>query len=565
MKNNKGLIIFFILVLIFSLASRPSAVDEFDTSPPEETQKLIFIHHSCGENWLSDDDGGLGRALGENNYFVSDTNYGWGPNGIGDATDIPDWLRWFRSDETPQITDALYNEFTNNWYGWEYYQRPMTDPGGENEIIMFKSCYPNSELWGSPDDGPGEYADWTVAGAKYVYNEILHYFSQHPEKLFIVITAPPNLNKETAENARAFNDWLVNEWLMPYSGTNIAVWDFYAVLSHKDNHHRFVNGVVEHTNTNGNGTAAYDSWGDPHPSTKGNEKATHEFIPMLNIYVNRWLSGLPAHVFPSGFIPETVEQEPVYLLPEETVDDEMNMYGNDSHILPGHETGDLIDNFDGAMHWEAFVSENAIIKCQQTERIPISEPFAMEITAEVPAGEWASCEYYFEEPRNFSGSQGIIFQLYSDTWDFPFAVLLYSGDPETPELFGSDMVTNQSQYKEWQSVEISWESFNPIWSENESLDLTRIEGIVFAFGADEDTSGIISIEDLSMSSLVQPDLISTDVDILPESEENGSFEYTEQEAEVDNQVLAIREQLCGNLFLIPFLTLLALMLKRKHA
>ena len=32
---------------------------------------------------------------GRNNYFVSDTNYGWGPNSIGDRTDITDWPEWF--------------------------------------------------------------------------------------------------------------------------------------------------------------------------------------------------------------------------------------------------------------------------------------------------------------------------------------------------------------------------------------------------------------------------------------------------------------------------------------
>ena len=42
----------------------------------------------------------MGRALGENNYFVSDTNYGWGPNSIGDRTDIGHWFTWFADTET---------------------------------------------------------------------------------------------------------------------------------------------------------------------------------------------------------------------------------------------------------------------------------------------------------------------------------------------------------------------------------------------------------------------------------------------------------------------------------
>lgn len=67
--------------------SRSSAATD-DVSPPSSAAKLIFIHHSCGSYWLEDSNGGLGLALRDNNYFVSDTNYGWGPDGIGDSTDI---------------------------------------------------------------------------------------------------------------------------------------------------------------------------------------------------------------------------------------------------------------------------------------------------------------------------------------------------------------------------------------------------------------------------------------------------------------------------------------------
>ena len=158
-----------------------------DSNPPDRVVKLVFIHHSTGENWLSDGYGNLGHALVDNNYFVSDTNYGWGPNGIGDRTDIPDWEEWFRSGDTATYMEALFNE------GEQYadYSRSSSDPGGENEIILFKSCFPNSDLEGSPNDPPSAEGWLSVGHAKYVYNEILTYFGQHPEKLFVVITAPP--------------------------------------------------------------------------------------------------------------------------------------------------------------------------------------------------------------------------------------------------------------------------------------------------------------------------------------------------------------------------------------
>ena len=106
-----------------------------DPSPPAAPVKLIFIHHSTGEAWLADDHGQLGATLRDNNYFVSDTNYGWGPDGIGDSTDIGHWWLWFAGPRRDVYTSALYREYDQN----SSYSRLVTDPGGENRIILFKS------------------------------------------------------------------------------------------------------------------------------------------------------------------------------------------------------------------------------------------------------------------------------------------------------------------------------------------------------------------------------------------------------------------------------------------
>ncbi len=285
-----------VIIGIFGLIPR-GQVD--DTAPPDHPVKLLFIHHSSGENWLADDNGGLGIALDQNNYFVSDTNYGWGPaydaeSTIGDHTDIPDWLSWFSSPETDQIMSAAYAESEQH----SAYTRSLADPGGENEIILFKSCFPNSNLEGNPDDPPAPADGLTVGNAKYVYNEILKYFASHPEKLFVVITAPPllpaNTSLEAAANARAFNNWLVDDWLHEnsYPYANVAVFDFYNVLTGKDHHHRFLDGQIEHVFSAGRNTAYYPSASDDdHPSSRGNRKATDEFLPLMNVYYRRWIAG----------------------------------------------------------------------------------------------------------------------------------------------------------------------------------------------------------------------------------------------------------------------------------
>jgi hypothetical protein len=277
------------------------------TNPPSSPVRLVFIHHSCGENWLSDDNGGLGIALRDNNYFVSDTNYDWGPDAIGSDTDIGQWWLWFRGPDSPTILNALYAESGQNS---EYSRMAGNPPSGENQIIMFKSCFPNSALQGNINDpippidsnplrGQGSDSPYqTVANAKGIYIDLLEYFKTRPDKLFVVITAPPLTDATYADNARAFNSWLVNDWLTNYTVGNVFVFDFYNVLtsnggnpnindlgSESGNHHRWWNGQIQHE-TNGDtgvssNTLAYPTE-DDHPSRAGNLKATAEFVPLLN-------------------------------------------------------------------------------------------------------------------------------------------------------------------------------------------------------------------------------------------------------------------------------------------
>jgi hypothetical protein len=173
------------------------------------------------------------------------------------------------------------------------YTRLAVDPGGANEVVLFKSCFPNSNLEGNPADPPSASGWLTVGHAKYVYNEILACFGAHPEKLFIVLTAPPVQDATYAANARAFNTWLVEDWLAGngYTLPNVGVFDFYNVLTGPGSHHRYVNGAIEHVVTPGMNTLYYPSSpGDDHPNAAGSRKATTEFVPLLNVFYNRWKS-----------------------------------------------------------------------------------------------------------------------------------------------------------------------------------------------------------------------------------------------------------------------------------
>ncbi len=305
---------FSLAIVLFAVALSPRQSAAYNTSPPSQPVRLIFIHHSSGENWLNDGTGELAIALRDNNYFVSDTNYGWGPaydsgsGTIGDHTDIGNWWDWFRGPDSATYLSSLYPEYRQTFE----YSRLDTTPAGDNEIIMFKSCFPNSALQGSVSDpvppigsnplrGQDSGSEYhTISNAKGIYMDLLNYFQTRQDKLFIVITAPPLSDPTYAANARAFNQWLVNSWLSGYPYHNVAVFDFYNVLTSNGgdintndlgaetgNHHRWWGGAIQHKTDGGANTAAYDS-GDGHPTPAGNQKATGEFPALLNIFYHYW-------------------------------------------------------------------------------------------------------------------------------------------------------------------------------------------------------------------------------------------------------------------------------------
>ena len=170
--------------------------------------------------------------------------------GIGDRTDIPNWPEWFTGPDSSTLLSELYNEADQNVGDFGEWSRLSSNPGGENTIIMFKSCFlPNSDLFGSPNGT--HRLPHTMTGSipsptpRAVYNNLLSYFQEHQEKLFIVITAPPQLlndynsdyqtPQQRAANARAFNTWLVSDWLDDYPYSNVGVFDYFNVLTAEGN------------------------------------------------------------------------------------------------------------------------------------------------------------------------------------------------------------------------------------------------------------------------------------------------------------------------------------------
>ena len=307
------------------------------------TKKIVFIHHSVGGHWLAHDTGGLVSELNTKGFYVNDITYGWQPGWvensalkrarnklfelfnynpggaykIGDHTDIGHYYEWFLGADSERIMEAVYDEDLETTTFGDH-PNTIENPGEnlENEVVMIKSCYPNTLYRGDGDDKPTEGEspprnfpagsdEHTVANCKRIYNDLINYFKKRPDKFFVMVTAPPRMElPNNGKTARAFSNWLVHDWLKAnnYNCNNVMVFDLYNVLTsgkswHENdvgyttgNHHRFMNNQEQHIVQIENHELYYPRNGeDNHPSKAGLEKATQEFSDLFLYRYNKWI------------------------------------------------------------------------------------------------------------------------------------------------------------------------------------------------------------------------------------------------------------------------------------
>lgn len=485
----------FVLILSWSFRAeftQQALAQAEDPSPPGQVVKLVFIHHSTGENWLKDGYGELGQVLGDNNYFVSDTNYGWGPDAIGDRTDILNWPEWFRSPQTPSYMQALFSESGQN----SSFTRNLPNPGGENQIVMFKSCFPNSALEGNPNDPPTPGDGLSVGNAKYIYNDLLNYFQTRPDKLFVVITAPPLIDSTYAENARAFNTWLVQNWLREnnYTVGNVAVFDFYNVLTNPQNHHRFANGTVEYVNDQGGNTEYYPSE-DDHPNQEGSRKATDEFVPLLNVFYHRWSSGAPAQ--------PPVQQPPaVPTLPEgETPVEIPPAAPPTSNLIEDFEAESLPDREGWVGYWEE--GTQTTLKCQRESGMANSGNFGLHIDYAIQANSWGTCSMFYPQMQDWRSAGGLSLYVRAAQAAQVFDINVYKGDHDNRESYLFSVESTPEMVEGWVQLEIPWDLLRRAnWEANPGTPLVpdQVAGLSIGFNTFLDTpnNGEMWVDDITL-------------------------------------------------------------------
>ncbi len=265
MKKANIIIILFMIFLISQNSIISANGNDLQSNYVLSQQtdiKFLFIHHSVGSNWLSQ--GQLRSNLTNIGVDVHDATY---VDDIGQNTDVCHWYPKFRDH---------FNEVRTFDDDDQYY----TD-GSFNNVVMFKSCYPNSDIVGyGTEPGDPESCTRTMANYKATYNALLPIFKNHTDMLFIPVTAPPlnvhssMYNSEHAALAREFNNWLKTEWAPNI--TNVAVFDLFDVLADPT-----TNGLRDE----------YASGTDSHPTAAGSMAATVAFMPFFQNALDRWING----------------------------------------------------------------------------------------------------------------------------------------------------------------------------------------------------------------------------------------------------------------------------------
>jgi concanavalin A-like lectin/glucanase superfamily protein/Big-like domain-containing protein/type IX secretion system substrate protein len=365
MNNKNYFVVLLFINLLFNFSSLMSQTENI--YPPNNKVNLLWIHHSTGAYWSHQKgttnsgyhqrygtrtSGGNGElSLFHNNYILHHLEYG---SQLADGSEYTDYRNWYHKFKWHlDKNDSTYLSSNHNTgdedlvHCYEQntsYDEQGVDPytgenliGQTNQVIMFKSCFPNSAIYSTSGIDINNYGEvnafltqigqpqttqgWSGAGGtidqiQCSYIGLLEIFAQHPDILFVIWVAPPTTTA-SEPLARDFSDWMVNELLQNYywdgsqytnySQDNVLVFNFWNILTGErnqsfceagHNHHRY-NPYLEEDDYVTTGDPdfvnsiqlAYSSGGpsglDSHPASFGGAIAAKELMNRLNIQWNK--------------------------------------------------------------------------------------------------------------------------------------------------------------------------------------------------------------------------------------------------------------------------------------
>jgi hypothetical protein len=438
-----------VLLALLLGATRPASA--------QQPIRIMFLHHSTGHNLI--EEGGVREAFAGLGYEFYDHGYNDDGLRLADGTwtgadfDVPDDNT--DPDGFAVIFDQALHDPPDNTFSYLM----------QYDVIAFKSCFPTSNIG---DDGQ-------LADYQSYYLSIRDRMDQHPDKLFIVVTPPPQVPRhsdpEEAARARAFADWLKSdEYLAGHP--NVFTFDFFDQLAGDDDF------LLREYRTGPR---------DAHP----NETANSAIGPLFVDFIDDAIQSYELEAM-RGVVVEPVAQAA-------PAGEAVAEVGGASPPVG------LIDNFESAVEpWVDSDSPDSVVECGSDTGFAHAGTASLRFHYDIAPGGWVDCGQSFEATQDWSGGTGLALWYMADTADEWVTLALFSGDSEDATPFELSFETTAQSVNNWTPVSFAWEDFEKAeWADADGItqvDPARMIGYGFSVGADgARNEGIIWIDEVGLS------------------------------------------------------------------
>jgi MYXO-CTERM domain-containing protein len=332
------------------------------------------------------------------------------------------------------------------------------------DVIAFKSCYPTSNI--------GD--DAQLNEFKGYYLSVRDRMDEYPDKLFIVVTQPPQVpgssDRDEAQRARALADWLKSdEYLAGHP--NVVTFDFFGLLAGSDNFLR--------------SEYRYDNY-DGHPNERANREIGPLFVDFIDQAIrSHYSGGLPPRPAATA-VPDAEATEPPPV------------------VAPLAEG--VIDDFEsGVDAWYVDIGEGATTECD-TGVEAHGGAAALRMQYNVPSEGWGGCGRSFDSRQDWSGADGLSLWLRSDGEDRWITLVIFAGNPDEPTPFEVRIEVGAN----WEQFVFQWADFvKAEWVGGAGLptfDPAQVTS--YALYADEDDAGTIWVDDVAFVTGEEPPVIA---------------------------------------------------------
>ncbi|MCU4173893.1 hypothetical protein [Carboxylicivirga sp. N1Y90] len=204
---------------------------------------IIFLHHSTGNNiWNGTKRTFFIKAITRVSKKLAQK--------LTKDPQLPIFMNNYNSENNTnyKITEQAFPKrapYGWNNYPYDYYNIWVKNAGSEPfmeeptleilakeyQVIIFKHCYPASNIKADLDSADINSPEKTLANYKLQYNALKEKMHQFPDTKFVLFTGAVQvkyyLSEEEALRAKQFHNWIINEW--SEADDNIFLWDLYAL------------------------------------------------------------------------------------------------------------------------------------------------------------------------------------------------------------------------------------------------------------------------------------------------------------------------------------------------